>query len=71
MVAETLPVSGSFNVQPSSCAMASAVRAPLSVYHTGWVPACNLSLLKDRNAPSFAYTILVCLSRCADVLGSA
>ncbi|KAL3131764.1 hypothetical protein ABBQ38_007483 [Trebouxia sp. C0009 RCD-2024] len=35
MVAETAPLSGSFNVQPEGCACASAVKAPLSVLHTG------------------------------------
>ncbi len=33
MVAETAPLSGSFNVHPNSDA--SAVRAPLSVFHAG------------------------------------
>lgn len=38
MVAETAPVSGSLNVQPSSTA--PAVKAALSIFHTG----CDLTL---------------------------
>ena len=34
MVAETAPLSGTFNVQPNSDACAT-VRAPLSVFHDG------------------------------------